>query len=666
MIPKYYRCGDPSRKCPLSVTKEILKEDKKWTCPCANPNCVDFREPVSFVKGITGGRSWIVYGGGIAAALLLLLLFLFGGNDSCGPKLRDFQARLASIEKDLAALEGKPKTGSNPAAQSNSAVVTLESDAKSLEARAAQALSAADESNISQLLNEVSQRSEVAKRLGESVDKPESGSGVDVAEAKGIIAKLLPLEGEVDEQVELAQTQCAKHVGQFEDLRANLEASLSKARRIAASVKNSGPADDALKVSIRASISKLAAIHSRLGAFSPPPKAPDEPFLRSEADLLIAAVPDVAQRLVAPLAAAWSGSKSIPGANGVIFIDGGPTKRLVVEPCGVEQGFEKLAAGEIALFFADRAPTSAELGRFGADFKESRSVAEVVAMDALTLLVHPDNPVDTFEVGQPVSLKVAVGADDSAVGIRARRFGWRQADVADASGEQAAMASPNTLGLSVYHAEGQNLRAKRLAVKASRNASPLKPSPFSIATEEYLYSYRIVAWTPKRPADGALAMVKFITSNPGQAIVDQCGFVDLRLKPSKEKVDPRIMAALGRALGVDKISDAQRLSTNIHFAVGDFELDLKAEADVERIPREVASNYPTHQIVILGFTDSDGGPQINQPLSVKRAEKVAAGLRVSKVDARSGGLGDSFPIDTNETDSGKARNRRAEVWVAKP
>jgi phosphate transport system substrate-binding protein len=229
------------------------------------------------------------------------------------------------------------------------------------------------------------------------------------------------------------------------------------------------------------------------------------------------------------------------------------------------------------------------------------------------------------------------------------------------------MQDRNVLACGLYHLEGKNLRAKRLAVKASKDSFALKPSPFTIATEEYLYSYRIVAWTHSNPDQLALDLVAFITSDPGQGAVKQSGFVDLRLViDDGRNVDPAKLAALGEAIGSKTISDSRRLSTNIRFEVNDAQLDLKAQSDLERITRSAASDYPKHTVVILGFTDSSGGPTINQPLSVKRAEAVAAELRRSKVDARSNGLGALFPIDNNETEAGRARNRRAEVWVVKP
>jgi phosphate transport system substrate-binding protein len=160
--------------------------------------------------------------------------------------------------------------------------------------------------------------------------------------------------------------------------------------------------------------------------------------------------------------------------------------------------------------------------------------------------------------------------------------------------------------------------------------------------------------------------VKFVTSNEGQTLVAEKGFVDLRLRPMQGEVPPEIVSALGAALGADSVSSAVRLSTNFRFEAGEATLDLKAQSDLERLPRFVADAYPTHKVVILGFTDSSGPAELHTPLSKKRAETVAVELRLSKVDTRSGGLGPAFPVDTNDTPAGREKNRRAEVWVAKP
>ena len=661
MIPKYFRCGDPSQKCPHSVTKELLKENPKWECPCNNPNCVDFREPVSF---FVVHKLWLV--GAAAMVLLFFLLALLGGKDPCVPKLDDLQSRFEKLEKDVASLVGRPKSDGDFRTKLGRDVASLENDVKKLAQDANQAIQNKDIGSVDRLISDTKQRIESAKVLSQSLDKPETGSGVIVAEAKPLIGKLIALRQEVKEQQEIAESQCPKHVGDFETITTNVAASISKARRLTTGGAAGAHVDASLVASVKNSITDLEAIRDRLASLPPPPVITKPPF--TDADLLIGAAPGIAERLVGPLSAAWTSSKVIPKSDdGLMFIDGGPGKKLLVKPMSSESGFESLAAGDIALFFADRSPTAAELARFGTGFKESPSVAQVVALDALTLLVHPDNTMDTYEVGQSPSMKVAAGAEESAVRNKAEQYGLRSSAISEAVGEEAAMQDRNILACGLYHLEGPNIRAKRLAVKASKESSALNPSPFTIATEEYLYSYRIVAWTHTKPKQLALDLVAFITSDPGQAVVKQSGFVDLRLiPPPPEKVDPAKLAALGEAIGSKTISDSRRLSTNIRFEVNDAQLDLKAQADLERITRTAASDYPKHTVVILGFTDSSGGPTINQPLSVKRAEAVAAELRRSKVDTRSNGLGDLFPIDNNETEAGRARNRRAEVWVVKP
>ena len=52
MIPKYFRCNDPSGNCPACVSKDIIKEEEGWACPCSNADCTDFREPVGRCRRI--------------------------------------------------------------------------------------------------------------------------------------------------------------------------------------------------------------------------------------------------------------------------------------------------------------------------------------------------------------------------------------------------------------------------------------------------------------------------------------------------------------------------------------------------------------------------------------------------------------------------------------
>jgi phosphate transport system substrate-binding protein len=660
MIPKYFRCGDPSQKCRFAVTKEYLKKGTSgFSCPCANANCVAFREPVGFLK-VHFKRFCVV------AILLIVTVgaLLFSGKNLSMELLSELQSRFAPMESALVDLAGRP-TRSLEEKSASLSITAVERGLEELTKQAGLALGAASATDVAQSLQQTDQQISIAKHLMETLDQPAAGTGVNLVEAKMLLVKLQQLKDDVESGFESMSPASPSEASLRNEFLEEVKGAILKARQITASPP-AGPRRADLEIAkkqVQTSLVGLTALRARLVSFNPVPVGPWAP---GDASLRLAASGDLGRDLVVPLTAAWAGAEVMEGPQGKSFLSSSSKGKVLVEPCSVEEGFAKLAAGEIDVFFADRAPTDPELGSFGPAFRASRSVAEVVALDAVSLLVNPELPLDTFEIGKPNALRLAASPAPSILRQLAERFGITPAESLDIGGERAALSDPNVIVLGFYHTEGTNLRAKRLAVKASSEAMALKPSPFSIATEDYPLSYRIVAWTASKSDPEALGLVKFITSNEGQTIVSGKGFVDLRLRPMPGEVPPEIMAALGAALGVDRVTSAVRLSTNFRFEVGGARLDLKAQADLERLPRFVAESYSTHKLVILGFTDTDGGPEINLPLSKNRAEVVAADLRKFKVDTRSGGLGPAFPVDTNATDAGKAKNRRAEVWVVQP
>lgn len=664
MIPRFFRCGDPSKKCPLAVSRDIVKDQPGFACPCNNEGCSLHREDVGLVDGLTNGRSKLVYAGVAVLAFVLLIALILSGGDPAEKALAELRARLAPLESELQQLESKSKaTGSSQAHTTDPK--PLQTAAAALEKQATDSIGSKDPMQVADVQKRISTQLATVRGALESLDSPKEGSGVIAADAKSLVTKLSRLEDDAELRLEPIITSSPQSAEVCEDFLTEVSECQARARRLAspAAPGEPGPESKAIRQSLNQILARLEATQEKLDNFAPPPPLPFQP---GEADLVIAASGSLAGDLVAPLAAAWSDSEIIPAEDGNFYLTGSNGRRILVKPVAGSSGFKMLADGDCAVFFADRSPSATDLASFGSDFRESRSVAEVVALDALTLLVHPDNPISTVTADSDIPFRIAAGPENSAIRGKAAHFGFPISGAGEASGEDAALADRNLLSLGLYHEEGANLRAKRLAVQATEETLALKPSPFTIATEDYLYSFRIVAWTAPKVVDEALQLVKFTTSNEGQEVVAKQGFVDLRLTGSQGDVPPEILAALGAAIGSDTISSAIRLSTNFRFEVGKSLLDLKAQADLERLPRFVFEKYPTHKVVILGFTDSDGGPDINMPLSKDRAEAVSTELRRSKVDARSAGLGPIFPVDTNATEAGKAKNRRAEVWAVRP
>jgi outer membrane protein OmpA-like peptidoglycan-associated protein len=77
-------------------------------------------------------------------------------------------------------------------------------------------------------------------------------------------------------------------------------------------------------------------------------------------------------------------------------------------------------------------------------------------------------------------------------------------------------------------------------------------------------------------------------------------------------------------------------------------------------------DHPTIKVEVRGYTDNQGVAAANKELSLKRAEAVAAaiaamGIAKERLSAR--GLGDTAPIASNDTEEGRAKNRRVEFGI---
>jgi outer membrane protein OmpA-like peptidoglycan-associated protein len=69
---------------------------------------------------------------------------------------------------------------------------------------------------------------------------------------------------------------------------------------------------------------------------------------------------------------------------------------------------------------------------------------------------------------------------------------------------------------------------------------------------------------------------------------------------------------------------------------------------------------------LVGFTDNTGTPEANQTLSLNRANAVKGMLADQGIDGgriTAQGLGQERPVAPNDTEEGRARNRRTELTV---
>ncbi len=228
----------------------------------------------------------------------------------------------------------------------------------------------------------------------------------------------------------------------------------------------------------------------------------------------------------------------------------------------------------------------------------------------------------------------------------------------DSNALSAAIAGdPNSIGfigLPFVH------NAKAIAV-SEKGISALRPTRLTIATEDYSLSRRLYLYTPAvAPTRFTQKFVEFALSKEGQDVVAANGFIAQNVEREKQAVSdeaPDEYKELTRK--------AERLSLDFRFQPGKAAQDNKAEADLDRIVSLIADRSSAGaKILLFGFADSTGAPEVNEALSLDRAKVIEDQLVQRGVKpAAVRGFGAALPVASNDTDDGREKNRRVEIWI---
>lgn len=106
-------------------------------------------------------------------------------------------------------------------------------------------------------------------------------------------------------------------------------------------------------------------------------------------------------------------------------------------------------------------------------------------------------------------------------------------------------------------------------------------------------------------------------------------------------------------------------SSAVLFGFDQSDLSADAKANLDKLVT-VLNTYPETNIEVQGHTDSKGSENYNQNLSVKRAGSVSTYLGDKQIAATriiTKGFGETLPKYDNETDEGRAQNRRVEFLI---
>ena len=104
------------------------------------------------------------------------------------------------------------------------------------------------------------------------------------------------------------------------------------------------------------------------------------------------------------------------------------------------------------------------------------------------------------------------------------------------------------------------------------------------------------------------------------------------------------------------------VTNNILFDTGKATLKQESMIEIMRVADYMKKN-PTARFEVQGHTDNQGSDKINDPLSQQRAEaivKALEGLGVDGFNLKAVGKGSHEPVADNNTEDGRAKNRRVE------
>lgn len=353
---------------------------------------------------------------------------------------------------------------------------------------------------------------------------------------------------------------------------------------------------------------------------------------------------------------------------------------------GTKVGFQSLAAGRCDVAMASRAIEPSEAARLASlGDMTAPSSEHVLALDGVAVIVHPNNPIGRLTLDQVASIWAGFIVDWSQLGgapgriqrysrdqksgtfdtfnqlvMRGRAIEWRGMGAYEGSSALADAVASDERGIGFVGLP--YARSARAVALQEGEAMPLYPTVFTVSTEDYPLARRLRLYTAAAPKNPLTArFVDFALTEAGQRLVDASGFVSLTVRAQayrapREAPDKYVRATQG----------GQRLSVNFRFKRGSAQLDNKARQDIDGIVKFLSGTESNRarKMMLFGFADKSGKEVVNRVLSRQRAEAVAAELKehgVALDDVE--GFGSALPLSSNDSDEGRERNRRVEVWM---
>lgn len=254
--------------------------------------------------------------------------------------------------------------------------------------------------------------------------------------------------------------------------------------------------------------------------------------------------------------------------------------------------------------------------------------------------------VDTYATSKPIDRKPLIAAARQAVQTAedAREIAVKRIDAdrlaaeRQASGDAQVLAQARADAATLQKEEAQSDAAKAQAEAASSQA--ISAAALTAAQAD---------------ADQARATAQQAQQREHQADSD------------KAVLRAELSAQLNKILETRDTARGLIISmSDVLFDTGQYSLKPGAREKLARVAGILIA-YPTLNIQVGGYTDNVGGDEMNQKLSENRADSVRDYLVQQGVGAdsvTSKGFGNTLPVASNDSPSGRQQNRRVELVVS--
>ncbi len=384
---------------------------------------------------------------------------------------------------------------------------------------------------------------------------------------------------------------------------------------------------------------------------------------------------------------------------------------FTVSSTGSSDAFRALQSRDTQLGMSSRRIRPDEARRLrdrGAGNMISLEQEHVVAVDSISVIVHPDNPINTLSLDQIDQIYSGLITNWSELGGPNRPinfYGRSEGSGTRSVFEERIFAGSGRSTSSAMIEPGGNddiaesvaddpfgigytgfafARGNKALNIAGTCGIVARPDAFASKTEEYPLQRRLYLYNRADNVDETTqTFLNFAKSSAADGVIAKSGFINLgvgrvtqdtsndRMRLLIENTTDPFEFGLMRELLVDMFQ-WDRLSTTFRFASGSAQLDAKALLDVQRLIEYLKDQPDGAEVALIGFTDSDGAFEANRSLSIGRAQQVSeaianlVGNELPNVQFSFRGFGELAPTACNDTLEGKRINRRVEVWIRKP